>query len=471
MSATVSGRARDDRGGVLPPRRRAHRRPHDRRVRRAGRLVPEGRHDGRGAARGRCRARRSPAPAASASSCCSTPTARPLGLRFGMTGRLLVDGAGPDREARVLERARRAGVDPLRACGSTAAATSRMVDPRRLGGVVLDPDTRPPRDRRARRCAPRGLRDRARPPAGRPLKAWLLDQSHVAGVGNLLADEILWRAGHRPGPPGRVARPRRGDGAAPHARPHDPPAHQAGRQPHRRPPGRPGAGRHLPAGRRAAAAPHDRRPHHLLLPRPPALRLAGSRRAQPVPWRSPPEAGAAGQMSGARRGRLAALVAAAAPGDGLAARSAAALGSGWAAVRRPARRRDAARPTTTTTTTTDPRRPPPPSPRPPPPFAADHHHAGGRRRPPRSEVVHDHHDHRSTSPTSHRTCSCPATAPRAPSRPPRPPQTPTTISRRRHQRRHAPRAHRRRPGAPRGGGGDPHLALLGGHPTARWRRR
>ena len=32
-----------------------------------------------------------------------------------------------------------------------------------------------------------------------PLKARLMDQERVAGVGNLLADEILWRAGLDPG--------------------------------------------------------------------------------------------------------------------------------------------------------------------------------------------------------------------------------------------------------------------------------
>ena len=37
--------------------------------------------------------------------------------------------------------------------------------------------------------------------SGPPLKARLLDQSRVAGIGNLLADEILWRAGLAPGRP------------------------------------------------------------------------------------------------------------------------------------------------------------------------------------------------------------------------------------------------------------------------------
>ncbi len=35
--------------------------------------------------------------------------------------------------------------------------------------------------------------------AAAPLKARLMDQERLAGVGNLLADEILWRAGLAPG--------------------------------------------------------------------------------------------------------------------------------------------------------------------------------------------------------------------------------------------------------------------------------
>ena len=34
-----------------------------------------------------------------------------------------------------------------------------------------------------------------------PLKARLLDQARIAGIGNLLADEILWRAGFDPARP------------------------------------------------------------------------------------------------------------------------------------------------------------------------------------------------------------------------------------------------------------------------------
>jgi formamidopyrimidine-DNA glycosylase len=77
----------------------------------------------------------------------------------------------------------------------------RMVDPRRLGGVILDPDTgHLGIDALTVKAAP----FRAALAATRaPLKAWLLDQSHVAGIGNLLADEILWRAALDPARPGR----------------------------------------------------------------------------------------------------------------------------------------------------------------------------------------------------------------------------------------------------------------------------
>jgi formamidopyrimidine-DNA glycosylase len=118
-----------------------------------------------------------------------------LGLRFGMSGRLLVDGrAGVDR---LLYG--RGDADPRFERFAVAFADGGdlvMHDPRRLGGVELDPDEA--------RLGPDALGVTlpelrgALAGAKVALKARLLDQAHLAGVGNLIADEILWRAGLSP---------------------------------------------------------------------------------------------------------------------------------------------------------------------------------------------------------------------------------------------------------------------------------
>jgi formamidopyrimidine-DNA glycosylase len=121
-----------------------------------------------------------------------------LGLRFGMTGRLLVDGvAGVDRLSYSSGRDE-PGWDRF---AVRFADGGRLVvrDPRRLGGVELDPDEASLGvDLLALTAA--GLR-RALGQSHAPLKARLLDQSRVAGVGNLIADEVLWRAGLDPARP------------------------------------------------------------------------------------------------------------------------------------------------------------------------------------------------------------------------------------------------------------------------------
>lgn len=121
-----------------------------------------------------------------------------LGLRFGMTGRLLVDGAGP------IERLEYGSGrdDPAWhrfALRFADGGDLVVVDPRRLGGVELDPDE----ERLGPDAATVGaaaLRDLL---AGSeaPLKARLLDQARLAGVGNLICDETLWRAGLDPARP------------------------------------------------------------------------------------------------------------------------------------------------------------------------------------------------------------------------------------------------------------------------------
>jgi formamidopyrimidine-DNA glycosylase len=117
-----------------------------------------------------------------------------IGLRFGMTGRLLVDGV--------------AGIDDLqyssmrdepawdRVTFRFEDGDLRIRDPRRLGAVQLDPDeSRLGPD--VLSITPAALRD-ALAGSAVPVKARLLDQHRVAGVGNLIADEALWRAGVDP---------------------------------------------------------------------------------------------------------------------------------------------------------------------------------------------------------------------------------------------------------------------------------
>ena len=120
-----------------------------------------------------------------------------LGLRFGMTGLVEVDGQRPIEELRYSSTRR----DPawVRFGLRLDRGSLVVVDPRRLGGVSLDPDEE--------RLGP----DAATVTAGQlrgllagssaPLKARLLDQARLAGVGNLIADEVLWRASLAPGRP------------------------------------------------------------------------------------------------------------------------------------------------------------------------------------------------------------------------------------------------------------------------------
>jgi formamidopyrimidine-DNA glycosylase len=125
-----------------------------------------------------------------------------LGVRFGMTGGLVVDGAlaldrllyGPGVFGEQWVRARITFAD---------GGYLLLHDPRRFGSLELAPNesrlgpdalTLTLAQLRAALAgtAARGIRSA-------PLKAQLMDQERVAGIGNLLADEILWRAGLDPG--------------------------------------------------------------------------------------------------------------------------------------------------------------------------------------------------------------------------------------------------------------------------------
>lgn len=118
-----------------------------------------------------------------------------VGLRFGMTGRIAVDGVFgfDDLEYGSVRDEPRWDRVTFRLSGG---GDLRIRDPRRLGGVLLDPDeSRLGVDATAARLA-----DVRRALAGStmPIKARLLAQDRIAGIGNLLADEVLYRAGVDP---------------------------------------------------------------------------------------------------------------------------------------------------------------------------------------------------------------------------------------------------------------------------------
>ena len=121
-----------------------------------------------------------------------------LGLRFGMTGRLVVDGKA---SIPYLEYASRRDEPAwVRFTLEFADGGTLLInDPRRLGGVSIDPNEQ------ALGVDVFGIdREtfRKRVLSGEvAVKARLLDQGRVAGIGNLIGDETLWRAGIDPARP------------------------------------------------------------------------------------------------------------------------------------------------------------------------------------------------------------------------------------------------------------------------------
>jgi len=123
------------------------------------------------------------------------PPGSVLGLHLGMSGRVLVDD---EAAGDPLLYASNKADSAWHRFGVTFADGGSMYlrDPRRLGAVELDPDEE--------RLGPdafdltlaqlRTILGRSRA----PVKAVIMDQSRVAGLGNLLCDEALWRAGIDP---------------------------------------------------------------------------------------------------------------------------------------------------------------------------------------------------------------------------------------------------------------------------------
>src|SRR5690242_9926647 len=115
-----------------------------------------------------------------------------LGLHLGMAGRIVVDDRAEGDHWRD-------GADAIpkplwdRFTVQFADGGALVLrDKRRLGRAILDPDLSG-----LGPDAAEVSRDAFRQRVGRgvlPLKAKIMDQSVIAGVGNLLADEALWRA-------------------------------------------------------------------------------------------------------------------------------------------------------------------------------------------------------------------------------------------------------------------------------------
>jgi formamidopyrimidine-DNA glycosylase len=125
-----------------------------------------------------------------------------LGVRFGMTGGLALDGQealdrllyGPGVFGDQWVRARIFFED---------GGALIFHDPRRFGSLELSPDESrlgPDALTVTRAELATALRvPPTRATAAAPLKARLMDQERLAGLGNLLVDEILWRDGLDPG--------------------------------------------------------------------------------------------------------------------------------------------------------------------------------------------------------------------------------------------------------------------------------
>jgi formamidopyrimidine-DNA glycosylase len=123
-----------------------------------------------------------------------------LGIHLGMSGRIFISppGGGGDLLVGGDYAGPRPSTTPVKeewyrfTIDFEDGGQLRLFDKRRLGRVRLDPDLNA-----LGPDAEEIGREEFRERVGRgsaPLKARLLDQSVLAGIGNLLADEVLWRS-------------------------------------------------------------------------------------------------------------------------------------------------------------------------------------------------------------------------------------------------------------------------------------
>jgi formamidopyrimidine-DNA glycosylase len=112
-----------------------------------------------------------------------------------MSGRVVIDGAVAGDPLLYTSNADRPEWYRFRLVFADGGSLA-LRDPRRLGAVELEPDE----DRLGvdALALTRADVDRVVGRSRAPLKAVLMDQSRIAGLGNLLVDEVLWRAGLDP---------------------------------------------------------------------------------------------------------------------------------------------------------------------------------------------------------------------------------------------------------------------------------
>lgn len=126
-----------------------------------------------------------------------------LGIHLGMSGKIVIaDGKGNEVDGGdYWERGRQPGDHRYSRFALTFADGGALIliDPRRLGRVRLDPDIEALGPDAQELTLPVFRAIVARGSA--PVKARLLDQAAVAGIGNLLADQALWLARINPARP------------------------------------------------------------------------------------------------------------------------------------------------------------------------------------------------------------------------------------------------------------------------------
>jgi formamidopyrimidine-DNA glycosylase len=120
-----------------------------------------------------------------------------LGIHLGMSGKIVIaDANGTEVDGGDYWEGRRQPGDYRWARFTVTfddGGRLMLVDPRRLGRIRLNPPVKQ-LGPDAQLISPAQFRAALEAGSAAPVKARIMDQRRIAGIGNLLADEILWRA-------------------------------------------------------------------------------------------------------------------------------------------------------------------------------------------------------------------------------------------------------------------------------------